>query len=113
MLMTLRGGGSDQTLPQVWNSVQFNDFNRDDEDSWQLRADYQFSPALKGLIRHVEGTYDSGSIEVDEVETNIDVTYTVQTGALTDMSFRVRYAHIEADAYSDIDELRFIIDYTF
>ena len=106
-------GGSDQTLPQVWNSVQFNDFNRDDEDSWQLRADYQFSPALKGLIRHVEGTYDSGSIEVDEVETNIDVTYTVQTGALTDMSFRVRYAHIEADAYSDIDELRFIIDYTF
>jgi len=25
----------------------------------------------------------------------------------------MRYAHIEADAYSDIDELRLIMNYTF
>ena len=108
-------GSSDQTLPGVWNSVQFNDFNRKDEDSYQLRADYVFPgmPGLKGLIRHVEGTYEVGTAEVDETETNVDVTYTVPQGGLQGMSFRMRYAHIEADAYSDIDELRLIMNYTF
>lgn len=108
-------GGSDQTLPGVWNSVQFNDFNRKDEDSYQLRADYVFPgvPGLKGLIRHVEGTYEVGTTEVDETETNVDVTYTLPDGSLQGMSFRVRYAHIEADAYSDIDELRLMMNYTF
>ncbi|MDI3323997.1 OprD family outer membrane porin [Pontibacterium granulatum] len=108
-------GGSDQTLHQTWQSIQFNDFNRDDEDSWQIRADYSFEgvPGLSGWIRHAEGTYDEGVAEVDEAESNLDLSYTIQTGKLREMTFRLRYAHIEADAYSDIDEVRFMMNYTF
>ena len=108
-------GGPDSSLPAVWNSVQFNDFNRKDEDSFQLRADYSFPavPGLSGFARHTMGTYDNNGIDVDEAETNLDMTYSFQSGALKGLSLRARLAHISADAYSDINEVRFIANYRF
>ncbi len=105
-------GGSDDNGLMTWNSVQINDFNRADEDSWQLRADYKFSPSLKGMIRHTSGETDAANSEV--AETNVDVTYALQTGVLKGASVRVRYAHVATDAAGgDIDEVRVIANYAF
>ncbi len=109
-------GGNDTTLYNTWNSVQYNDFNRKDEDSWQLRADYKVAsvPGLKGFVRHVEGEYDNGGgNDVDEAESNLDISYAVQDGSLKGLNMRLRYAHITADADEDIDELRLIGNYSF
>lgn len=100
----------------TWNAVQIQDFNRKDEDSWQLRADYKVAavPGLKAMVRHTEGEYDNGgAADVDEAETNVDVTYALQKGSLEGLSLRLRYSHVEADAYNDIDEIRLIANYSF
>jgi imipenem/basic amino acid-specific outer membrane pore len=108
-------GGSDDNGLMTWNSVQYNDFNRKDEDSWQLRADYNFAqvPGLKGMVRHTSSEYDAGASDADAAETNVDVTYTLQEGSMKGLSLRLRYAHITDDADEDIDEVRVIANYSF
>lgn len=108
-------GGNDDNGLMTWNAVQYNDFNRKDEDSWQLRADYNFAqvPGLKGMVRHTTSEYDAGGSDADAAETNVDVTYTLQEGSMKGLSLRLRYAHITDDADQDIDEVRVIANYSF
>ncbi len=112
------GGGT------VWlaNSVQRSDFNSEDEKSWQLRYDLDFAeygvPGLSFMTRYISGsnaktaTTDNGK----EWERDIQVGYTVQSGAAKDLNMRVRQATYRSSdgVYSgspSIDEVRVILEY--
>ena len=108
-------GGEDNNGLQVCNSVQIMDFNRQDEDSYQLRADYTVEaiPGLKAMVRHTMGEYTEGNkTNLDEAETDAELSYTLSKTFLKGANFRVRYAHVDADNYDNINEIRFIVNYT-
>jgi hypothetical protein len=108
-------GGEDDNGLQTSNSVQILDFNRLDEDSWLIRADYQVAavPGLGVMARHTWGDYAQGNLKVDESETNVEMAYTIAGGTLEGMSLRLRASHVEGDAYDNIDEIRLIVNYGF
>ncbi len=108
-------GGDDDNVLQTSHSVQIMDFNRQDEDSWQLRADYAVS-SIKGLslmARHTWGDYTDSGSTVDEAETNVDVVYQLQSGSLQGLNLHMRLSNVNADAYDDINEVRLIANYSF
>jgi len=108
-------GGADDNGLMTTNAVQIMDFNNQDEDSWQLRADYTVA-AVQGLsvmARHTDGEYTNAGNKVDEAETNFEMAYAVQGGALEGLNLRMRVSHVEADAYDDINEIRLIANYGF
>jgi imipenem/basic amino acid-specific outer membrane pore len=110
----------------VWvnNSVQFSDFNGEDERSWQVRYDLDMTsfgvPGLSFMTRYITGddiTTASGE-EGKEHEWNIETKYVIQEGAAKDLSFRVRHAIWRAnDAYNaqydsaDVNDTRLIVEY--
>lgn len=108
-------GGDDDNGLMTTNAVQIMDFNRKDEDSWQLRADYKVAsvPGLKVMARHTSGEYTDGNSKVDEAETNVEMAYAVQGGALEGLNLRMRLSFVDADAYNDINEVRLIANYSF
>jgi imipenem/basic amino acid-specific outer membrane pore len=105
------------------NSVQYSDFNHEDEKSWQVRYDLKMAaygvPGLSFMGRYVT----SDDIKVrsgDEVtdnngkawERNLEAKYVVQAGPAKDLSFRVRQASYRSSALEDnIDEVRVIVEY--
>ena len=115
------GGGT------IWlaNSVQYSDFNGEDENSWQVRYDIDMTsygvPGLSFMTRYITGTNitvrdDDGMISDDnakEHELNIEAKYVVQEGAAKDLSFRVRNAIYRADeSYTgDVNDVRLIVEY--
>lgn len=118
------GGGT------VWlaNSVQFSDFNGEDERSYQARYDLDMAtygvPGLSFMTRYIYGdeisVYDETGAKLDEEgkehEWNFETKYVVQEGAAKDLSFRVRHAVWRAnDAYnsysSDLNDTRLIVEY--
>lgn len=114
------GGGT------VWlsNSVQYSDFNGEDERSWQVRYDLDMAsygvPGLSFMTRYITGDgikVDGFDEEGKEHEWNFETKYVVQEGAAKDLSFRVRHAIWRAnDAYntingSDNNDLRLIVEY--
>ncbi|WP_373387554.1 OprD family porin [Pseudomonas alcaligenes] len=113
------GGGT------VWlnNSVQFSDFNGEDEKSWQVRYDLDMAsygvPGLSFMTRYLTGddiTTSSGE-EGKEHEWNFETKYVIQEGAAKDLSFRLRHAIWRAnDAYNadysaDLNDTRLIVEY--
>ncbi len=108
-------GGDDDNSLMTTNAVQIMDFNRQDEDSWQLRADYAVAsvPGLSLMARHTDGEYTDGGATVDEAETNVEASYTLGGGTLEGLKLRMRLSHVEADAYDDINEVRLIANYSF
>ncbi|MBU0806344.1 MAG: OprD family porin [Gammaproteobacteria bacterium] len=104
------------------NSVQRSDFNAKDEKSWQLRYDLDFAeygvPGLSFMTRYVRGTgADTGATNNGkEWERDIQVGYTVQSGAAKDLNMRVRQATYRSSdgvyyGSSSIDEVRVILEY--
>jgi imipenem/basic amino acid-specific outer membrane pore len=113
------GGGT------VWlnNSVQFSDFDAQDEKSWQGRYDLDMTsygvPGLSFMTRYIYGddiTTSSGE-EGKEHEWNFETKYVIQEGAAKDLSFRLRHAIWRAnDAYNadysaDLNDTRLIVEY--
>lgn len=113
------GGGT------VWlnNSVQFSDFDGQDEKSWQARYDLDMAtygvPGLSFMTRYITGddiTTSSGE-EGKEHEWNFETKYVIQEGAAKDLSFRLRHAIWRAnDAYNadysaDLNDTRLIVEY--
>ncbi|WP_339522016.1 OprD family porin [Pseudomonas sp. EA_35y_Pfl2_R111] len=109
------GGGT------IWlsNSVQYSDFNAEDETSWQVRYDLNMAeygvPGLSFMTRYIAGdniVTDTKS-DVEERELDIEAKYVIQEGAAKDLSFRIRNAFYRADkAYSgDINDFRLIVEY--
>jgi imipenem/basic amino acid-specific outer membrane pore len=113
------GGGT------VWlaNSVQFSDFDRQDEKSYQARYDLNMAtygvPGLSFMTRYIYGdNIDTGvGEEGKEHEFNFETKYVIQEGAAKDLSFRVRSSIWRAntvmnDEYSaDLNDFRLIVEY--
>lgn len=106
--------------PYVANLVTFNLFTRAQEDSWQLRYDYDFAalgvPGLTFMTRYVDGrnvktaTRDDGR----EWERDTDLTYVLQDGPLKGLSLRWRNVTFRSGngLTTDVDENRLILGYT-
>ncbi len=107
-----------ETDPYIANYVQILDFTRADEKSWQARYDVNFAslgvPGLSAFTRYVQGdNFTVGTSEGSEWERDIDVSYTLQSGPLKNLSVRWRNAMVRSNATRDIDENRLILNYSF
>lgn len=102
----------------VGNSVQYSDFNHEDEKSWQVRYDLNMAtygvPGLSFMTRYVTsdnirlGDGNSGKAW----ERNIEVKYIVQAGPAKDLSVRLRQANYRSAGLGEnIDEVRLITEY--
>lgn len=104
--------------PYIANYIQILDFARAGEKSWQARYDLDFAtygvPGLKGLIRYVSGdNIDLGAAGTgEEWERDIDFVYTIQSGPFKNVALQWRNAMVRSDVAGDIDENRFIVNYT-
>ncbi|WP_068828591.1 OprD family outer membrane porin [Pseudomonas sp. BMS12] len=115
------GGGT------VWltNSVQYSDFNGEDERSYQARYDLDMTeygvPGLSFMTRYITGTDITVRGDLDAVvddnakehELDIEAKYVVQEGAAKDLSFRVRNAIYRTNSSygNDINDFRLIVEY--
>jgi hypothetical protein len=104
----------------VVNLVTLLDFTRPEEDSWQLRYDYDFAaqgiPGLSFMTRYVDGrnarTETTRNGEAWERDT--DLAYVVQSGSLKGLSLRWRNLSVRSGngLTTDVDENRLILGYT-
>lgn len=108
--------GADNSLI---NLLQINDFGNQDEQSWQVRYDYDFAamgiPGLSLMTRYVSGDNverGAGLSEGKEWERNTDIGYVVQSGPLKNLGLKVRNATVRSNFGSDMDETRVILSYT-
>lgn len=111
----LNGGGA-----LIVNQMTLLDFLRAEEDSWQLRYDYDFAalgiPGLTFMTRYADGrnaktaTTRSG----EQWERDTDLAYVVQGGSLKGLSLRWRNLSVRSGngLTTDIDENRLILGYT-
>lgn len=122
----------DNAFPRVFanvtplgNEVPTFEFASADERSWQLRYDYDFSamgvPGLVAGVRYIKGdnvdaqaTNRGGPrYEGKDFERDLDLGYTVQSGALKGLGVRLRNVTARSNYRSDIDENRLIFNYTW
>jgi imipenem/basic amino acid-specific outer membrane pore len=104
------------------NSIQYSDFNGQDERSWQARYDLNMKtygvPGLSFMTRYVTGdNIETGGEEGKEHEWDFETKYVLQSGPAKDLSFRVRSAFYRANtAYNGINgndnnDFRVIVEY--
>lgn len=100
------------------NYIQFGDFVREDERSWQARYDYNFAsvgvPGLAFMVRYVRGdniTLASGVTDATEWERNVQLAYVVQSGPAKKLNFKIRQATYRNDFGTALDEVRLITEY--
>jgi hypothetical protein len=108
------GGGTD---PWALNTVTYNHFLRAKEDSWQVRYDYNFAavgiPGLTLMSRYVRGdNFTIGGADAKEWERDIDLGYVIQSGPLKNVGLRLRNVAYRGSHTTDVDENRFIVNYT-
>jgi hypothetical protein len=122
----------DNAFPRVFanvtplgNEVPTFEFASADERSWQLRYDYDFSavgvPGLVAGVRYIKGdnvdaqaTNRGGArYEGKDFERDLDLGYTVQSGALKGLGVRLRNVTARSNYRSDIDENRLIFNYSW
>jgi imipenem/basic amino acid-specific outer membrane pore len=100
------------------NSVQYSDFNYENERSWQARYDFDFValgvPGLSFMGRYLRGT-DFHTAQTDNGrawERDLELKYVVQSGSAKDLSFRIRQASFRSpDRGLDFNEVRLITEY--
>lgn len=108
----------------IWlaNSIQYSDFNGEDEKSWQGRYDLNMAsygvPGLSFMTRYVQGydiSTDTG--EGKEREWDVEAKYVVQEGAAKDLSLRLRHAKYWSNTDyapvngADLTDVRLIVEY--
>lgn len=113
--MPFLGGATD---PWVANIATYNTFTRAQEDSWQIRYDYNFAqlglPGLYFMARYISGdNFKVDAKNAKEWERDIDIGYTIQSGPLKDVGLLVRNVMHRGSHTTDIDENRVIVNYTF
>lgn len=96
--------------------VQVDDFSRDGEDAWMLRAGYTFQ-TVKGLGLHavwVNGSDPDPPTEYAHDEYNLDVQWTPPEGGLKGLQVRLRYSLIEQDdpMQSEQSDFRVMVFYS-
>lgn len=113
--------GGDTGMQSPWGgypgytSVQIEDFNRDGEDAWMLRAAYDFA-SVKGLSVYglwVNGTKPEAPGQYAKEEYDFNLQWKADSGPLKGWMVRLRYAHVSQDdpGNSDLDDLRAMIYY--
>lgn len=122
----------DHAFPRVFNNVSplgnevpTYEFAGADERSWQLRYDYDFAasgiPGLVAGVRYIRGDNvdvlatngSGGGYEGEEWERDLDIGYTVQSGALKNLNIRARNVTARSNYRSDINENRLVFNYTW
>ncbi|MBO1539090.1 OprD family porin [Pseudomonas sp. OA65] len=101
------------------NSIQYSDFNNQDERSWQGRYDLNMKtygvPGLSFMTRYVRGDNITVGDDSDNKEHELDfeTKYVMQSGPAKDLSFRVRSAFYRGSTGvgSDNNDFRFIVEY--
>ena len=105
------------------NSIQYSDFNGEDERSWQARYDLNMKtygvPGLSFMTRYVTGdNISTADGEAKEHEWDFETKYVMQSGPAKDLSFRVRSAfyrtntsYTTASGNRDNNDFRFIVEY--
>lgn len=108
--------GADDALV---NQVQINDFGNRDEQSWQVRYDYDFAalgiPGLTLMTRYLSGdNVDRGTgLSLGKTwERNTDLGYVIQSGPLKNLALKLRNATTRSNFLSDMDENRVIVSYS-
>ena len=106
-------GGSDETGLSTWNSVQRLDFDRADEQSWQLRFDHNFKK-VKGLTfmtryTHGDNITKVGQADGSEWERNVELKYAFQD--VDGLSVRWRNSTVRSSETVDTNENRLLLNY--
>jgi hypothetical protein len=112
-------GDRDLTAPWSgypgYTSVQVEDFNRQDEDAWLIRAQYSW-PKETGLSMYalyVAGSDPNGATAYGRGEADFNVQWTPPEGVLKGLMVRLRYAEVYQDDPGDTDlsDLRLMVYY--
>ncbi|MFV3091116.1 OprD family porin [Pseudomonas sp. GW6] len=109
--------------PYSTNLSTYWTFNRQNEDAWQLRYDYDFAglgiPGLTFMSRYISGYNIESAAGNDgkEWERNSDLVYTFQDSTLKGLRVHLRnvtyrVGQVTGPGAVDIDENRVIISYT-
>ncbi|MCQ6257915.1 OprD family porin [Pseudomonas sp. Q11] len=104
------------------NSVQYSDFEKQDERSWQARYDLNMKtygvPGLSFMTRYITGDNIEGigGEEGKEHEWDFETKYVMQSGPAKDLSFRIRSAFYRSNdavdpSRNDNNDFRFIVEY--
>jgi len=107
-------GSSGRTLG---NDMFNGNFSNADERSWQARYDYNFAAVgLPGLLLmtrygHGENATTKAGSNGKEWERDTEVSYTLQSGPLKNLSVRVNNATNRRSFNSDFDQTRVIVSY--
>jgi hypothetical protein len=108
------GFSHDDNGLNTWNSVQRLDFDRAEEQSWQVRVDYAFKsePGLTFMTRYVrgDGIRRTDGSEGKEWERDLELKYSFQS--IEGLSLRLRNASVRSSETYNSDENRLILNYT-
>lgn len=104
--------------PWAFNNGTYFHFVRAEEDTWQLRYDYDFSaaglPGLTLMARYIRGDdFQVGGQAAREWERDVDLGYVIQSGSLKGLGLRWRNATYRGSDTTGIDENRVLLTYTF
>ena len=113
--------GGDTNMQNPWSgypgytSVQVEDFNRDGESAWLLRAGYTFQ-SIKGAsvyALYVDGSDPQSPTEFAKDEYDFNFQWAIPDGFLKGLLVRMRYAHVSQKdpADSDLDDVRIMVFY--
>lgn len=113
--------GGDTNMQNPWSgypgytSVQVEDFNRDGESAWLLRAGYTFK-TIKGAsvyALYVDGSDPQSPTEYAKNEYDFNFQWAVPDGFLKGLLVRMRYARVSQSdpADSDLEDVRIMIFY--
>ena len=98
-----------------YTSVQVEDFNRDGEEAWMLRAAYNMASLKNASIYglYVEGSDPDAPGAYAKKEYDINFQWTAAEGPWGGLMVRFRYAHVQQDdpARTDLDDVRVMIYY--
>ena len=114
---TMTGDGTNMRNPWSgypgYTSVQVEDFNRAGEDAWMLRASYKF-PKVPGFSVYglwVSGSNPDSPTEFARDEYDLNLQWSPESGALKGLMVRLRYAHVDQDNGTDLDDFRLMVYY--
>ena len=116
---TMAEGDRDLTAPWSgypgYTSVQVEDFNRQDEDAWLVRAQYTWPKdlGLSAYVLYVAGTDPAGDTAYGRGETDYNLQWSPPEGTLKGLMVRLRYAHVAQDdpGDTDLNDLRVMVYY--
>jgi len=98
-----------------YTSVQVEDFNRNGEDAWLLRAQYTLpkDTGMSAYVLYVAGSNPDAASAFARGETDFNVQWSPPEGTLKGLMVRLRYAHVAQDdpADTDLNDLRVMVYY--